>query len=324
MAQHRVLIVGGGVIGRAIAWQLAVSGHAVTLVHDGKAGASAAAAGMLAPSPEALHSRADHALIAKLTAALALWDGFADRLQSASALAIDYHRSGIVVLDQDVIGGAPCAVPNGFRAMSAQRVAGEGQVDPRLLLAALDTACARAGVKTITATADDILMDGSSARGLRLLGGDTIAADSVIVAGGISSPGLTDIVPPLRPMRGRAYLIRMPRGFPQSVIRTPHVYFCPKTDGTLYVGATEEGTGQDDALVALWDAAITLYPRLAAERALSHFDGVRPVSPTGVPIIGLAPGTENVVLAIGHDRNGILLTPWTADQVTALVGAMAR
>lgn len=317
-----VVVVGGGVLARAAALGLAQTGRRVAVVADGVPGATMAAAGMLAPQFERDHPRTASDLFPVLDAALARWPAFAESLQGASGDDIDFHLSGIVGLDLATKNGRAVPVPPGFEASQARIVDGEGQVDPRLTLAALQKAGAASSVETFLGRVRGLSVSGSVR--CTLEDDQTLTASRVVVASGALGDLLPADGPKPFPVRGRAFRVVRPAHFLDHVVRTRRVYFCPKSDGAVYVGATEEPTEADSEapLSALWAEAVRIFPGFADAEILGTFDGLRPASPTGMPIIEpVSPGGEVIALG-GTDRNGILLTPWCADQLVALVEAL--
>lgn len=313
MRCKHVLIIGDGVIGRVLAFAL-VTGPAppaVTMAGGGGPGASAAAAGMLAPSFEVLHGRSVPGLMPMLAQALGPWDAFVHGLDADPA-SIGYDRSGIIAIDPLPVpsgDGDPAPVPSGLYGTAAFLRAGEGQVDPRALLRVLDARLTAAGVARIGALPVSVV--GGAAPMARFADGTRVAADVIIVTAGMASAQLlTDVS--LHPVRGRAVLVEDPIGLAR-VARYPDVYFCPKPGGTLYVGATEEARADDPhAFDAFWTRACTFCPALATAPVLARFDGLRPASAQGVPYIGPVADDPRLLVATGHDRNGVLLAPLTA------------
>jgi glycine oxidase len=202
-------------------------------------------------------------------------------------------------------------------------VADDHQVDPRALTRALQRACQDRGVEFRRQPAVAV----TAGPRLRLDAGDELASDVVVVAAGCWSRALVDV--PVRPVKGQilrlrgdvaALLTRTIRGLSDGV----SVYLVPRADGELVVGATVEERGFDAAVTAgavreLLDAAAQLLPGVAELELAEARAGLRPGTPDNAPILGPAPGLENVLLATGHFRNGILLTPVTADTIADLV-----
>ncbi|MEM9989646.1 MAG: FAD-dependent oxidoreductase, partial [Pseudomonadota bacterium] len=239
---------------------------------------------------------------------------------------LDYCREGIIAVDYppDIF---PTSVPHPSLSaiMSKQMVLlpGEGQVNPRQLLPLLKESAQSFDAVLVNRRALAFWEEGRHVIGCFLENKDPIRADYVILAAGAGgNMFFPSKKPDLIPVRGRAFLVEAPRPLLPKVIRTQDIYLCPKPDGTLYVGATEEfmgQTGENNLLDRLWEGAIKLYPALKDQKILQIFDGVRPAHVTGVPHVRWHGEKKNLILAQGHDRNGILLSPWTVKEVMGLL-----
>jgi glycine oxidase len=125
------------------------------------------------------------------------------------------------------------------------------------------------------------------------------------------------------PVRGQILSLEAPlppRPPSQSIVWSDDVYFVPKRDGSWVVGATQESVGFDRRVTAegirwLLDRAEAVFPSLADASFGRAWAGLRPVSQDGVPWIGAVPGLDNLHLATGHGRNGVLLAPITAELI---------
>jgi glycine oxidase len=111
------------------------------------------------------------------------------------------------------------------------------------------------------------------------------------------------------------------------VVRSPEVYLIPRSDGRLLVGATVEEAGFDKrtdlaTIQRLHQAALALAPKLADAKILEDWAGLRPGTPDALPILGET-ATRGYYVATGHFRDGILLTPITADVMTAVIEGRA-
>ena len=317
MSSFDVAVVGGGVVGSAVALEAARRGARVALVADDRPGASMAAAGMLCPSFEALHF-GGAALLRLGTQSLALWDDFAASLADDPASALDYARDGVigVAFAPRALPGDAVSVPEGIEAGSAVEVRGEGQIDPRRLLPALRRAADALGVTRVPARAEGLFEEEGRVVGVRLPGADAIRAGVVVLATGAAASDEADIVP----IRGRAFAVADAPAMPSRIVRSPSVYLCPKSDGTLYVGATEEERDMPSAPDAVWHEACWLMPSLRHARIVGRFDGVRPGTRNGLPVVGRSARRQGLVLALGHHRNGVLLAPLTARRVADACG----
>jgi glycine oxidase len=356
-----VVVVGGGVIGRASAWRLAQRGMSVTVVDPAPGtGASAVAAGMLAPVTEA--RLGEDALLTLNLASWSRWPALADELAAAGE-DVGYRADGTLVaaLDADDRAALDDLVARqrslgleitALRGREARKLepglapgvragavaAGERSVDPEALVAALGRVAEAAGVRTVAAPVERILTDapadaGGRVVGVELEGGATLPARTVVLAAGCRSgtlPGLPEAArPPVRPVKGQILTLRQPPGDPlltrtvRGIVRGFSVYLVPRADGRVVVGATVEERGWDTRVTAggayeLLREALALVPGLDDAELVAVRTGLRPGTPDDLPIVG--PSTvAGLVLATGHYRNGILLTPITAEAVAAAV-----
>jgi glycine oxidase len=353
----RVLVVGGGVIGLACAWELSRDGHDVTLVapQPGHDGASWVAAGMLAPVTEAQFGEAPLTRL-RLEGA-ARWPAFAADLEAASGRRFGYDRSGTVTVALDASDRASLddllayqhslglaahrrsasecrrLVPALSPALrGGMEVPGDHSVDNRALLAALLGACETAGVTFARAAVSEVVPGPA----LVLADGDRLGSDHVVLAAGTGLPsigGLADAgIPAVRPVKGHVLrlsppahgpALRLPRTV-RGLVRGRSVYLVPRPDGSLVVGATVEERGADTTVQAgavhelLCDAR-AIVPGLDELTLLEAAAGLRPATMDNTPCIGWTT-LDGVAVATGHFRNGILLAPLTAAAVAALLG----
>ena len=349
--QH-VIIVGAGVIGMGIGWQLARHGVQVTLLDRGAAGAgaSSAAAGMLAPTAEVKFE--EHGLIALNRQSLDLYRDFTAEVESASGLSIDYRAQGTLVvgLDRDDVEaldrmlafqhslGMEAARLSGDQAREIEPslspnvhgavwCPGDHQVDPRALVRALRAALTHAGAELREhATVARLATEGAQIRGVVVESGELVEGDCVLLATGAwTSPkrlgqGLErGAIPSIRPVRGQMIALQMEARAPlcEHVVRAPDAYLVPKSDGRLIVGATMEERGFDDRMTAggmfeLLRGAWEAMPGVYDLFVAETWVGHRPMSLSNEPIMGPSPHIDGLWCATGHGRNGILLTPLTA------------
>jgi glycine oxidase len=347
-----VVIVGAGAIGLACAWRAAQRGLRVLVLERDQpgSGASGVAAGMLAPVGEATWGE-DRLLEAAL-ASHAAWPGFADELAAASDLdtgfipggalhvALDrdeaaelrrrYELMASLRLDAEWLGASECrALEPGLhpRIHGGVHAPHEAGVNPAGLVAALRVAAERAGAEIVTgAEVTRAVVDGSRIEGVETADGELhIAGATVLAAGAWSGTAawLPEAArPPVRPVKGQILTLR---GRPPAdrIVVSERVYLVPRADGRLVAGATVEELGFDTRVTAggvhelLREAYRTLpdVAELELERAVA---GLRPGTPDNAPVVG--PGElDGLVLATGHFRNGILLTPLTATGVAAIL-----
>ncbi len=353
-ARPRVAIVGAGVIGLAIAWRLAARAE-VAVFDRGKAGAGAshAAAGMLAACCEAEPGEED--LIALGRDSQARWPAFAAELERESGVDVELRREGTLVLaltadDQAEIAhrlefqrrlGLPlewlsAAQTRAREPHLAGKISGalfspqDHQVDNRKLAQALRIVAENAGVAIHeTRPVKEILNQSGKARGLVLEDGTTIAADIVVLAAGAWSRGIAGLPPdgrpPVRPVKGQMLALRMDAAAPllNHVLWAPGAYLVPRRDGRLIVGATVEEKGFETSITAggvltLLEAAWRAIPAIEELPIDEIWVGHRPGSRDDAPILGRGP-LDGLFYATGHHRNGILLTPVTADAMARLI-----
>ena len=350
-----VAIIGAGVIGLGIAWRLALRGVPVAVFDKGAsgAGASHAAAGMLAACAEA--EPGEEALVTLGRASQARWPAFAAELKQASGVDVGLRPEGTLVValtsdDQARLGhqlvfqqklGLPlqwisAAETRRREPHLAGKLAGavfspeDTQVDNRKLAAALRIAAEAAGASISEHQAvKTISNDAGRVDGIVLADGRKVAADVVVLAAGAWSRSIDGLAPelrpPVRPIKGQMLALRMDPTAPllTHVVWAPGAYLVPRLDGRLLVGATVEEKGYDTSLTAggiltLLEAAWRVVPAVEELPIDEMWVGHRPGSRDDAPILGTGL-IDGLIYATGHHRNGILLTPITADAIAELV-----
>ena len=345
---HDVIVVGGGAIGLAIARSLAVE-HSVLLVERDQPGrqASWAAAGMLCPHSEA---EKDDSMLRFGLDSLAMYPDFVRELEHETGIDVQYRRDGVLVLASaneefaELRRRALWQSQAGLdaRLLNADEVArlepeltlriqgalfypGDHQIHPRRLLEALDTSCKRRGVDRADRSAvDEVLVSGGRVRGVRV-GTAEIRGRAVVVAAGAWAGRITGLTPPtgIKPMKGQILSLQMPGPVFRHIVRWKNLYLVPRNDDRLVVGATDEDCGFDRSLTTagiggLLTGAQQMSRAVGSYPILETWTGLRPLIPGGLPVIGSA-GVDGLFYALGHYRNGILLTPATAGMVRASV-----
>jgi len=348
------IVVGGGGIGLASAWRAAQAGLRVRVLEREApgAGASGVAAGMLAPVGEATFG--EERLLAMGLASHALWPAFAEEL-SAEAGLTGYAEFGAlhVALDRDEAAElcrrfdlmrsleleARWLRPSECRELEPGLVPGvsagvfaphEAAVAPRRLVEALRRACERAGAEVRPgAEVVEAIREGDRLAGVVTADGERHRAPTVVVAAGAWSGALgwlpAEVLPPVRPVKGQIITLRGPASEPvcERIVASERVYIVPRDDGRLIVGATVEEMGFDARVTAggvheLLREGYRALPDIAELELEEVVVGFRPGTPDNLPVIG--PGAlEGLVWATGHYRNGVLLTPLTAQAVAALI-----
>ena len=345
----RVVVVGAGIIGCAVAYELARRGARVQVL-DRRAvgqGATQASAGVLAPYLEA-HARP---LVELGARSLALYDEFVARVVEDSGAAVQYVRSGTLeVADGEAsfarlqakgrayaAAGVPVDVLAGAAVREAEprlagRVAGgllvhpHGFVGATDLAGALQRAAGARGVTFVTSTA--VARVSRQGGGLRVdTGGDVIACERVVLAAGswsgrVAIDGAETI--PVRPVRGQLLHLGWPARPLSRVVWAAHCYLVPWTDGTVLAGATIEDVGFDERVTVsgvrqLLDMAQAIVPGVGEAWFREARVGLRPATPDELPVVGRSARLPGLVYATGHYRNGILLAPLTAALVAGLV-----
>lgn len=339
-----VVIVGGGLIGCALAAELAGRGRTVTVVEKAEPGAEAsgAAAGMLTPQADA------HARDAFFDLALESRDLYASwvpALAGETGVDVAYRRTGflrcrfetapagrgpaapfawqreaglaVLELGHDALAG----VAGGGLSPAVRDAVffpGEAVVDPRRLTRAAWLSAARRGA---------VVRTGTSVLGFRVEKGvcrgvDTEAgpfeADAVVDAAGAwaAFEGRLPVPVPVGPVRGQIVQLAAAPLRLETIVASDEVYVVPRPDGTVLLGSTVENVGFDKSVTAegvarLTAAAVRLVPALGSARFLTAWSGLRPGTPDGLPVLGRC-AVEGLYFAAGHFRNGILLAPVTA------------
>src|SRR5579862_9336099 len=339
-------IIGAGIIGLSVGWQLARKGFGVQIFERDTAGRSASwyAAGMLAPRSEAGFEESQ--LLAFGLESLRLYPQFLSELEHDSGISVNLEKRGtlMVGLDRDDTErlrrlyafrknlGLPISWLSGTeareiepmlspRVASAMWIPDDVNIDNRALVDALRIAFQKCGgVLHENTPIDFVNIVDEEIKSVRTSTGE-FETENVILAAGCwskSIPGIPEsIAPPVRPVKGQIMTLRMDKTCTLShIIRAPEVYLVPKENGRLIVGASAEEMGFDTTTTAghikellenAWEVVPSVYD-LAIEEVSA---GLRPGSRDNEPIIG---PTEIAGLhfATGHFRSGILFAPATA------------
>ena len=346
----KVIIAGGGVIGSAIAFYLTSAGAETVLVERGElAGeASGAAAGLLIPPDRAAAPGPFRDIC---LASPALYSPVIERVQRESGIDVQCRVAGILIVAQtesrvallqthaewQTKHGVPTrwvkrAELRELEPALSPQVHGaafsedELNVDPAQVTRAFAFAAKAGGADLRTGT----MLTGFLGRGSRITGvstnlGDVTDADCVVLAAGPWTEVLAQRLRarvPTPPRRGQMIAYRSD-GL-RHAIWGEEGYLVPKVGGILYAGATVEDVGfrkrtTPRALAGLRRMATMLVPSLRRAKVASEWAGLRPGSPDDLPIIGRLPQKDNVYVATGHFRNGILLAPITGQLISQLI-----
>ncbi|MEU0096308.1 glycine oxidase ThiO [Kribbella sp. NPDC006257] len=353
-----VVVIGGGLIGLATAWRLAADGIQVT-VCDPTPGSrtSAVAAGMLAPVTEVEYGEDE--LLALNLASVAAWPDFAEELETLTGLSAGLNRTGTLSVAYDVDDaaalrrladyqrrlGLDVEELTGREARKREPllaagvsggvwVPGDHSVDNRQAVAALLRATELTGVQLERQQVARVLTTGTTAVGVELEDRSTIRSTQIVAATGPWSAQLqgipAELVPPVRPVKGEILRLRVPEAYRPALHHTVRatargfsVYLVPRPGGELVVGATTTELGYDIRVLAggvfslLRDARMVL-PITDELELVETIAGLRPATPDNAPILGPS-GLEGLLWATGHYRNGVLLTPITAQLIADTV-----
>ncbi|GAA1605611.1 glycine oxidase ThiO [Kribbella sancticallisti] len=353
-----VVVVGAGLIGLATAWRLAADGIQVT-VCDPTPGSqtSSVAAGMLAPVTEVEFGEDE--LLALNLASVAAWPAFAEELEALTGQSAGLNRTGTLSVAYDIDDAAAIRRLADYQrrlgleveeltgrqtrkrepllaagVAAGVWVPGDHSVDNRQAVATLLKAAELTGVRIIRQRVTRILTTGTTAVGVELEDGTSLRAGQIIAAAGPWSAQLAGIPDelkvPVRPLKGEILRLRVPEAYRPALNHTVRatargfaVYLVPRPGGELVVGATTSELGYDTRVLAggvfaLLRDARTVLPITDELELVETVAGLRPATPDNAPILGPS-GLDGLLWATGHYRNGVLLTPITADVIAETV-----
>jgi len=334
----RVVVIGGGVIGCAIAERLSLDGHQITLFERDQLAshASGAAAGEL--SPQSTASRAEEPALQSL----ALFPELIARLEKDTGINIEYRvqqglqpalseeeASALRATGEHWLDAQECrkAEPSLSSEVMGAVLLEHAHLTPPRFVRALAMAAALRGAS---------INEGTPVTGFDIKGGEvrrvitgsgSHEADWAVIAAGPWSKEVAStagVEVDVRPQRGQlAALDHGVVALRRSIFWSTG-YLVPKADGSIIAGGTEEDSGFDDrptvaGIAILLNLACRLVPSLGAASLTRTWAGLRPVTPSGQPIVD-AVGAKNLIVATGHHRKGILLAPLAAMQVASIVG----
>lgn len=347
-----IIVIGAGIIGCSIAYQLAREGLRVTVIERGRPGeeASRAAAGMLAPQAEAAHAPTS-ALSELCDASHAMYPDFVTEIEEETGIKIGYQTSGSIFVASDfkeaqaLAGLLERQLKTGKQAeeLSAKQLnevapalsktiqvgvflPNDHCVDNRKLMTALIAVAASEGVEFLTG----LPVVGLEFKHNRIVGvrmpGRMLSGGTIINAAG----SWADLVDPthrisltIRPIRGQMVCLENRPQTLHHLIHSTGCYLVPWPDGRVLVGSTLENVGYNKEVTAqgiqqLLGAAIKLVPCLELASIQEVWAGLRPDTQDNLPLLG-STQISNLVIATGHFRNGILLAPITAKLITELI-----
>lgn len=342
MKKFDVAIVGGGVIGGAIALELSLAGLRVGIFDRQQPGqeASWASAGILSPAPE---NPGMISMVPLGKASMSLYPKFVSQVEEITGKSAGFRPKGTLEAffsrDTKERLSTTIALHHGLglradplRAEDARELEpslsesieaavfrpDECSIDNRALTDAVLDAARRRGAEIFTDSgAKAIWREGHRCSGL-ILQNEKVEAKWTIVAAGCFSAAIEGVAnfAPVRPAKGQMAALRSDEVKMERVLWSENIYLVPRNDGRILAGATVEYVGFDKRTTAggiekILSAAIELAPGLANARIEETWAGLRPDSPDHLPILGPT-DVEGLLMATGHFRSGILLTPITA------------
>ena len=346
-----VLIIGGGIMGTASAWELARHGAKVVVLERSVPGAeaSSAAAGILGAQAEA-HQPGPMAELC--LASRARYAKFARALSAETHIDVGYRECGVLRVAFDQSGTRKLQAENAWQrkrrlkveALSGRELAqhepqlsrklaggvrfpDDARVEPKALLRALHIAALGRGVLFRSgAFVRRVVVEGERAVGVALDDGSVLRAKNVLVAAGSWTSLIGGLGLPagqVVPARGQIVELELPSPPLSHVVFGPGAYLVPRDDGRVLVGSTLEFVGYEREVTAgavrdLLTHAIAILPALSRAGLRATWSNFRPYTKDELPLLGRT-NIASLFLSTGHYRNGILLAPVSAEIVRAAV-----
>lgn len=345
MKSFDVAIAGAGLIGSSIAFELAQAGLKVALFDRAEPGreASWASAGILSPAPE---SPAMISMVPLGKASMDLYPALVANVEEISGEKVGFRPKGTidVFFGKDAVSDLSTLIAlhhgMGLKAeplrpeyarelepsLSPELEAAalrpdEASIDNRAFTKAMLNAAKKSGVEVFAGSSiSGIVKDGNRCVGLKV-GNETIRTKWTVIAAGCFSSQIEGVkeFAPVRPAKGQMVSLRADELQIERVIWGEKIYIVPRNDGRILAGATVEYVGFDKQVTAggiekVLSAAIEVVPGFANARIEETWAGLRPDSPDHLPIIGPT-DVDGLMIATGHFRSGVLLTPVTAHLV---------
>jgi glycine oxidase len=346
-----VVVVGGGAIGLSVAYYCAREGLHVTVLERGKLGREASWAGAgIIPAARAAGAQSAYAkllgasseMFPQLSADLREETGIDNGYVRCGGLEIGFNerdahalRSAAGHYSKEGVVWAPVTVSQTLEIEPAltgtfhvaYHIPDMAQVRNPRHIKALAAACARRGVQLNTGVmAYGFEVDGDRVIGIRTQEGRIAAANTVVTAGAWSGGLLQSLgtALPVKPIRGQIALVTTDTPLLRHVIMMGKEYLVPRLDGRVLVGSTEEDVGFEcratpAGISGLLDSAISICPALGQAHLERAWAGLRPGSPDSKPFIGPVPGYGGILVAAGHFRAGLQLSPVTGLLVKQLL-----
>lgn len=358
MKQYDILLIGGGVIGLSIAFELSKTatrnGLRIGIMEKEQAGPSAswAAAGMIPPAPtKQLNDPIDKLKNISCNE----WESWANEIEESSGVDVEYRKTGAIYLARSageiasIIGVEDFYQEQGVRTallgvdelklklpnlnlVNSPNAKGlwlpdECQVRNSRLLKGLRAGCIQSGVEFNQSLDGQLEFSQSRVHSISN-GGDKIRAEKFCICSGAWSESIARslaVAMPVFPMRGQILLFRPEnRNLIEPILNEGTRYIVGRKDGYVLVGSTEEETGFNNRTTEsvrqmLLDFANALYPELNETNIVQHWSGLRPATLDGLPYLGRVHNLENCFVATGHFRNGIALSVGTAKLISKML-----
>ena len=343
--RQQIAIVGGGVIGLSLAWELGRRGFAVVVFDINRLGrkASWAGAGILAPANHRTMTHPLDRLMGLGSELHAIWashlleqtgidNGFRNcggvyiarttgERAALNGLKLHWQQHGIPFEDIDRLSDlVELETDEWDSSTRAVRVPSESQICNPAHLDALQSACRHQGVKLIDECQSCRLLHAGAGQVSLVVDGQAIDCDLVCLCAGAWSSellGQLGVQLPVIPVRGQMLLYKLPQQMFIPIINEGSRYIVPRTDGHVLVGSTLEEVGFDESttdgeLAELRRFAASVVPALDDRVLVRSWAGLRPASHDGFPFIGRVPGCDNAFVATGHFKCGLQMSTATA------------
>lgn len=349
MSHHStVLIIGGGVIGSAIALKMTKEGIDTTILEKGAllSEASTASAGMICPQAVMFDSEAPFDVMRETQAIYRKW---IEELENISHIPVQYVNKGMIrsvfeeseterikkiisstdgsvtwLNPKEVNEMEPDINPNNLGGLLFPE---DGQLHPIYLAKSLQVALQRTECQIKQwLPALNLITEKNQVVGARTSEGDFYADYTIVAAGAWSSALLSqkDVHLPVFPVKGQMLAVHSRRVSIEKTVQGPDGMVIPRLDGTLTVGTTHEKAGFDkihhlSGISRIHQSAMKLIPKLTDAEFLKAWSGLRPGTPDGLPYIGKVGGIDGLMVAAGHYGIGILLAPITAKIIDQMI-----
>ncbi len=343
--KEQIIVLGGGIIGLSCALELQRRGYQAVLLETKSCGgqASGAAAGMLAPYSENVEG--PDAFFQLCLESLQLYPEWQRTVREISGQSFEYTESGSLYVayhDADLLAlegrllwqreyGSSGSIVEGAAlhrmepmltgdARAALYTPEESHIYAPHYVRALEAACRRLGVHIYEELEQLEIVEWKSEAVVRAADGRFFEGDQLLVCSGAWAQQLSDTFQmniPVYPIRGQICAYEVDAQPVSHMVFCNQGYLVGKANGTLVCGASEDVAGYDTAvtekgITRLQNWNKQLFPFLQDQTPFHSWAGLRPATQDGYPLIGPVPETSRVVLAVGHYRNGILLSPVTA------------